>query len=309
MKVIDKLNDCFKKRQKCFSFEYYPPKTEEGLEKFYPRIMRMSELRPCFIDVTWGTGDPTSLRSIDVSQRIQAETGIETMMHLTCTDRSKAEIHDILKVLESSEIQNIMALRGNAPNGSPWQPHPQGFEHASELVSFIREKFGDHFCISVAAYPEGHRDGGGIQPAGYFQTEAYEKELLHLRAKVDAGADFIVTQLCFQFERLAQFVKDCRQVGIRCPIIPGILPIHNMRVFNKIATFSATIPENIAENIMKLENTSQDVFEDYACGLLAGQIGELQKLGFSAIHLYTLNYERVISRVLNGSAAFTYGSG
>ncbi|MFA5624966.1 MAG: methylenetetrahydrofolate reductase [Bradymonadales bacterium] len=295
MKIIEKLWRVQDAAKQCLSFEYYPPKEKKRWPAFFEKVKRMSRLEPEFIDVTWGTGDPTSLDSLEVSQMIQRLTKIDTMMHLTCTHRSKDELYKILKVVRDSEMDNIMALRGNRPDNRAWEAPANGFSSAAELVDFIRDAFKGHFCISVAAYPEGHRDCGTAADPNYYATDAYRRELEYLKQKVDAGADFVVTQLCFDMERLRQFGEDCRDVGINVPIVAGILPIHSLAVYRKIASFSASIPQQIQEEVAALK---QDQIEDYAVDLLLRQLEELRGYGFFAVHLYTLNFEKIIKRTV-----------
>lgn len=299
MKIIDTLQKAFATHTPCLSFEYYPPKNRDKWPDFYEKICRMSRLNPNFIDVTWGTGDPTSLATLEISKNIHAQTGIDTMMHFTCTHRSKSELMNILRqVRDETGIRNIMALRGNRTPDAPWTPHPDGFQNASELIAGIREHFGDTFCISAAAYPEGHREDGLPPSPDFIGTPAYETQIEYLRAKVDAGAEFLVTQLCYNLEQLCRFRDDCAKKGIFCPIVPGILPIHSPQTWDKIAHFSASIPASLAAKYDAIDKSDLAAFEAFAANLLHEQILFLHAEGFWAVHLYTLNYEKLISRAL-----------
>ncbi len=296
MKIIDIIHQCYEHREACFSFEYYPPKMRERWDEFYEKIRLMSRLGPKFIDVTWGTGDPTSLATLEISRNIQAQTNIDTMMHLTCTHRSRQELMDILsEVRRDTQIRNIMALRGNRPLMGNWAAHPEGFQCASELVDGIRKAFGDEFCISVAGYPEGHREDGKAPSPEFRHTQEYRKQIDYLREKVGMGADFIVTQLCFDMEQLCRYRDDCASAGISCPIVPGILPIHSRMTWQKIATFSASIPNELLSRYETASVTDESL-EEFAVELLHEQIDYLHAHGFMAIHLYTLNHARLISR-------------
>jgi len=300
MKIIQKLLKCCQQATPCLSFEYYPPKDRANWPAFYDKVQRMSALAPDFIDVTWGTGNPTSLDSLEISQAIQAVTGIDTMMHLTCTHRSQSELMEILShVKEQAGIQNIMALRGNRPQEGDWQPTPNGFDSAAALVAGIRSHFGDYFSIAVAGYPEGHREDGRVCDPGYIRTQGYYAELDYLKRKIDAGADFVITQLCFDLDQLSRYRDDCHQHGITCPIIPGILPLHSRQVWDRIATFSASIPEALAHEYSRVANADSDSFERFAVDLLSSQLSRLHKEGFWAVHLYTLNHEKIISQYLS----------
>ena len=285
---------------KAVSFEYYPPGNHELLPDFYTKVIRMSKLNPVFIDVTWGTGMASGLTSLEISQKIQQAVGIPVMLHLTCTGRSKQELMEILKIIRKSDIKNIMALRGNKPENQQWQPHPDGFRYAAQLVEFIRHHFDDEFVISVAAYPEGHNNKNTADTnSDYFLTEQYDDELQHLKQKCDAGADFIVTQLCYDMQRIKKFKQDCRKINVQQKIIPGILPIHGWRTYDKINAFDASIPESIKLDINKIPNRNTELLQQYASQLLHDQLKSLHNDDFNIVHIYTLNFEKVIRNTLN----------
>ncbi len=297
MKIIDKLNQLQLEHNPCLSFEYYPPKSRELWTAFYEKIDRMSKLNPDFIDVTWGTGDPTSFASIEISNEVQRRTHIDTMMHITCTHRSKSELLQIVDdLLHHTSINNIMALRGNRPLSGSWQKHPEGFANACELVQALRSKFSDKLGIAVAGYPEGHREDGFPPDPSYVRTQPYYKELEYLKQKIDAGADFIVTQLCFDLDQLCRYRDDCCQAGINVPIVPGLLPIHSHKTWQRIAAFSASIPKDLSNNYEAHAHDDADHLEAFAVDLLNKQINRLHSEGFYAVHLYTLNHERLISK-------------
>ena len=299
-KIIQMVREALDQHAPCFSFEYYPPKNRGNWPGFFQKIERMSLLAPRFIDVTWGTGSPTSTDTLEIAKDIQAQTHIATMMHLTCTHRSKAQLGEILReVYECTELRNIMALRGNRPKDGEWQPHPEGYACAAELVRAIRDAYGDAFCISVAGYPEGHHEFGAPEP-DFVGSDAYFRQIRHLREKVDSGADLIVTQLCYDLDQLCRFRDDCEAYGIHCPIVPGILPVHSAQTWEKIAAFSATIPQKLAEDYARVSREADPAFDDFAVRLLSEQIDFLHAHGFWAVHLYTLNHEKLISRVLKG---------
>ena len=301
MKIIDILrqHQANPLGKTCISFEYYPPKSRERWPEFYEKIARMGSLGPRFIDVTWGTGDPTSLDTIEIAKNIQERTGIDAMMHLTCTHRTREELLDIMAhVVEETPMRNVMALRGNRPKSGDWTPHPGGFGNACELVRALRGRFGDARSIAVAGYPEGHREDGHAPDASFVHSAEYAAQMRYMREKVDAGADFIVTQLCFDLARLCRYRDDCARVGISCPIVPGILPVHGRQTWERIAAFSASIPAELAARYEKAAHGGDEAIEAFAVELLGEQIAYLRHEGFCAVHLYTLNHERVISRAL-----------
>ncbi len=286
MKIIEKVQSAIAAGRSFYSFEYFPPKTEPGLNNLYARIERMGQWHPLFVTITWGAGGSSTDLSFDIAKNIQNLTGMETMMHLTCSRLSRREIGDVLQATRQRGIQNIMALRGDAAGGGAWQPHPEGFRFATDLVRFIRESHGDYFGIAVAAYPERH-----------CKEATYAQELGFLKEKIDAGADLVITQLVYDIDIFLRFVDECRQIGITCPIIPGLLPIHNYRSFTKIARFAASIPAKIVERV-EANKDDDEAIKAYGVSLLIEQIACLQAAKVPGVHLYTLNLEAVVTQAL-----------
>ena len=184
MKLIDKVHGLLDEEQPFYSFEYFPPKTPAGVANLYDRIERMSKLAPAFLDITWGAGGSTAELTFDIATTLQNLVGIETQMHLTCTNMTRERLLDQTR---EQGIQNIVALRGDpAQSSARWSSADPDFQHAIDLVRFIRERHGDYFGISVAGYPEGH-----------LEADSYEQDLRFLKEKVDAGADMVLSQLFY----------------------------------------------------------------------------------------------------------------
>jgi methylenetetrahydrofolate reductase (NADPH) len=285
LKIIKKINQAIEKKTPFYSFEYFPPKTPDGLSNLYDRIARMGEWHPIFVDITWGAGGSTAGLSFDIAKTIQNLTGLETMMHLTCLGMGREEMVQVLATTRQKGIQNILALRGDPPRDRSPETVDE-FRYAIELVRFIRELHGDFFGICVAAYPEGHS-----------KDNSYEQELSFLKEKVDAGADFIVTQLVFDVDIFLRFLDDCRHVGIDCPILPGLMPIHNYRSFSQISRFAASIPKAIVEQVERLKDDDQSI-KDYGVEVLSQMVRRLYDEGVPGVHFYTLNLEQVVTRTL-----------
>ncbi|HAA58041.1 MAG TPA: hypothetical protein DCE42_24985 [Myxococcales bacterium] len=288
MKIIDKINRCKQTGEHCFSFEYFPPRTQAGVENLYARIDRMGRLHPQFIDVTWGAGGSTAERTMEIVTHTQNLSGLETMMHLTCTNMSRKDIAAALCTARENGIQNILALRGDPPIGEEnWEQHGDGFSHAIDLVRFIREEHGDYFGICVAGYPGGH-----------IENPSYERDMHFLREKVDAGADFIITQLFYDVDLFIQFMKDCKKMGIDCPILPGIMPIHSFNSFNKLTQFCRDIPEEIVANIQAIRSDDEAV-KDYGFTLVKGMCERLLEAGVDGLHFYTMNLESIVTHLVD----------
>jgi len=290
MKIIDIINKRWKESSDpIFSFEYFPPKTDKGVENLYERLDRMSLLVPAWIDVTWGAGGSTSTLTLEICQMSQNYLGVETMMHLTCTNMPKEEFASALRKCKESGIQNILALRGDPPRGEAWKQIEGGFANAVDLVRYIRNEYGQWFGVAVAGYPEGHVD-----------AVSYEEDLRHTKEKVDAGADLIITQLFYDTSKFLKYVEDCRRIGITCPIIPGIMPIHGYAGFDRMTTLCKTyVPQHIRDALEAIKNDDEAV-KNYGVKLGIEMCRTLTENGVRALHFYTLNLERSVISILEG---------
>lgn len=286
MKIIEILQKLAREKKKAFSFEFFPPKTDQGFVSLYETIARLKPLNPTYVSVTYGAGGSTRQKTIDLAARMKHQMGIEAMAHLTCLGHTKEELLEILKKIESLGIENVLALRGDPPQGQDqFVPVEGGFSHASELVEFIRS-YGFSFCLAVAGYPEGHQE-----------CKDKDQDLRYLKQKVDMGADFVITQLFFENLDYFDFVERARDLGISCPIIPGIMPIVN---FHQIQRFTrlcgATIPADLLEKLEAVQDDPEKVKEigiqhatEQCLGLLEG--------GAPGIHFYTLNKSDATLRI------------
>ncbi|MDW8095414.1 MAG: methylenetetrahydrofolate reductase [NAD(P)H] [Aquificaceae bacterium] len=272
-----KIGDILRQGTFSLSFEFFPPKTPEGEEELFQTIKNLQELKPTFVSVTYGAGGSTRDRTKRVVKRIHQQTDIRTMVHLTCIAHSKEEITQIVEEYKSIGIRNILALRGDRPAGS-FNPPEDACTYAYQLVSLIRERFGDWFSIGVASYPEGHPESPNM-----------EWEIKYFKKKVDAGADFSITQMFFDNRYYYQFVELCQRAGINIPIIPGIMPITNFAQVRKFASMcGADIPQHLVE---KLEPYVDNPEETLKIGVefATRQCIELLERGVPGLHFYTLN--------------------
>jgi methylenetetrahydrofolate reductase (NADPH) len=262
----------------CFSFEFFPPKTEEGVATLMRTLEDLAPLEPGFVSVTYGAGGSTRDRTVELVTRIKQATGIEAMAHLTCVGHTREELRTVLQRLADARIENVLALRGDPPQGqTTFEPAPGGFRYASELVRFIHEQELP-LCIGGACYPEGH-----------VETTSREDDLRNLKAKVDAGLDFVITQLFFDNAFYFDFVERARRAGINVPIVPGIMPITNYEQLQRFTRMcGATVPMRLALQLEKLKDQPEALVQ-LGVAHATVQCMELLGRGVPGIHFYTLN--------------------
>jgi methylenetetrahydrofolate reductase (NADPH) len=282
-----KIRDLFGRKEPIFSFEFFPPKTEQGERSLLQAVGQLKELRPSFVSVTYGAGGSTREKTIDIVTRIKGEFGIESMAHLTCVGHDRDEIRAILDRLRDSGIENVLPLRGDPPQGeTTFTPTPNGFAHAHELVRFIRAE-GYRFCLAGAGYPEGH-----------VECRDRERDVQYLKKKVEAGVDFLITQLFFDNADYFSFVERARRMGIGLPIVPGIMPVTNVAQIERITSLcGARIPDRLRERMHAVRDDDTAV-HDVGVEYSARQCRELLAAGAPGIHFYTLNKSPATAAIL-----------
>jgi methylenetetrahydrofolate reductase (NADPH) len=261
------------------SFEFFPPKTDEAVAQLERTIVELSDLSPTFVSVTYGAGGSTREKTIEIVSRIKRGAGIEAMAHLTCVGSTQQELASILQRLQASGVENVLALRGDPPKGqAAFSAVDGGFRYASELTAFIREAHGERLCVGGAAYPEKHVECGN--PA---------VDLNNLKRKVDAGLDFLITQLFFDNRHYWEFVERARAAGIRIPIIPGIMPITNAASIERLTiSCGSTLPFKLAAELDRRRGDPRAVTQ-LGVAHATGQCIDLLSGGAPGIHFYTLN--------------------
>jgi methylenetetrahydrofolate reductase (NADPH) len=283
-----KIKDLFGRGKPLFSFEFFPPKDEAGVAALFDTVNRLRDLHPSFVSVTYGAGGSTRRKTIELTKRIKQELGIEAMSHLTCVGHSRGEIRTILDEIEAAGIENIMTLRGDPPRGkAEFVPHPDGFRYADELVAFIRSRKPD-MCLGVAGYPEGHPE-----------ATSKEADLSNLKKKVDAGADFIVTQLFFDNRDYFNLVDRALALGIRLPVIPGIMPITDVGQIKRFTQMcGAKIPSALLAELEMADGIKEAVVK-IGIRYSTAQCESLLKNGAPGIHFYTLNRSTSTQKILS----------
>ena len=275
-------------RQPVVSFEFFPPKTEEGdralLEKHIPALLAT---RPDFCSVTYGAGGSTREKTLMIVDRIQREQQLPALAHLTCVNHTREQVGELLQKIKAIGCQNILALRGDPPGGGEFQPTPGGFEYSAELVKFIRELGG--FSIGVAGFPEGHI---ACQAGKHADWQ-------HLHEKVDAGADFVLTQLFFDNADFLEFRDHLTtKLGIKVPIIPGVIAILSATAIKKFTQMcGAKIPPALGAKLDAL-GTDDAAAAEFGIEYATQQCEELLRAGVPGLHFYTLNKAASTVRVL-----------
>lgn len=272
-----RIDQLFEKGRPTVSFEFFPPKTDEGFTQLFTTIKNLKPLHPSYVSVTYGAGGSTRQKTVDLVTRIQRELDILAMAHLTCVGHTAEDIGEITDRLKSNGIHNILALRGDPPQGQrTFTSTEGGFQHANELVKFIRGR--DAFCLGVAGYPEGHPECPDMLQV-----------LEHLKLKVDAGANFVVSQLFFDNADFYRWRDAARAKGITVPMIAGIMPILNVTQTKKFTSMcGAKIPPALLRTLEAVESNPDAV---YAAGVAhaINQCRDLLKHGVDGLHFYTLN--------------------
>ena len=281
-----RISQLYATRRPVFSFEFFPPKSDAGYRALYRTIEELKRLDPGFVSVTCHSAGQNRTKTAELVIRIQRELGITAMAHMTCTGQTQAELAATLGELEAAGIENVLALRGDAPRDQPdWRPVPGGFRHASELAAFVKSRFA--FTVGGGCYPEKHHEA----PSAAVDLE-------NLKRKVEAGVEFLITQLFLDNRHYFAFVERARAAGIPVPIVPGIMPmvsLHNLRTAMRLSPGSETPRELEAELAAVADDKERSLEVGVAWATL--QCRELLERGAPGIHFYTLNQSPATRRV------------
>lgn len=289
VKIVDLIENLGE--EPFFACEFFPPKTSKGIENLLARVERMAKLGALFASITWGAGGTSSETSLELASSFQNKIGIPTLLHLTCTNMDQEILDNTLKAAKEAGIQNILALRGDPPREDYTQR--SDFSNAADLVKYIKRSYGDQFCIGVAGYPEGHAQGAASEPS-------VDRDIPFLKEKVDAGADFIITQLFYDPTKFESYVaKVNKSLDKKIPIIPGLMPINTYKTFLRSAKLSsASIPKSITEKLSKIEVQDDEQVKNLGIEILVDLIKSLQSHGVKGFHFYTLNLEKSVTEIV-----------
>ncbi len=271
-----------------FSYEFFPPRTEQAEQNLNQAVQQLKSLKPHYFSVTFGAGGSTKEKTFETVVKLQQQTGIAVAPHLSCMAASKAGLQQLLQDYQQHNIKRIVALRGDQPSGvGRWDAGD--FNHANELVRFIREQTGDYFTIDVAAYPEVHPEAPSAQ-----------RDLLFFKQKVDAGANSAITQYFYNPDAYFNFIERCQCVGINIPIIAGIMPISN---YAQLARFSqacgAEIPRWLQRRLADFAEDDKACLQDFGVEFVSQMCRRLLDGGAAGLHFYTLNNAHLTLRIIN----------
>lgn len=282
-----KIKELIDRNKYSISFEFFPPKTGEEEERLFETIDRLETLKPTFVSVTYGAGGSTMKNTRQVVKRTTEETALTVMPHLTCINQSPAELIDLLSDYRQFGIENILALRGDLPRGMKMSDLTDGRCYARDLVQLVASL--NAFSIGVAVYPEGHLESPNL-----------EMDMLHTKEKIDAGADFAITQMFFDNRVYYDFMERAEKIGIRVPIIPGIMPVTDIARIKRFSQIcGATLPKAAVE---RLEEAAGEEAQKIGVDFATRQCEDLWRNGIRYFHFYTLNRSDVVSEILHNLA-------
>jgi methylenetetrahydrofolate reductase (NADPH) len=275
------ISEILEKTRPTFSFEFFPPKNREASEELYQTISTLAPLEPSFVTITYGAGGTTRELTRDLVIRLQRDNKLSVVSHLTAVNAGQDEIYSILQKYNENGVYNMMALRGDPPKGAvQFVPCANGFCHAADMVAFIKTSF-PNMCVGVAGYPEGHPE-----------SRNRLQEMDYLKAKVDAGADYIITQLFFDNRDYFDFVERCELSGIKVPILPGILPITSQKSMQRMSDLAAGVrfPAKLIKALARAED--EETFAKVGVHWATQQVLDLLHNDVRGIHFYTFNKSR-----------------
>jgi methylenetetrahydrofolate reductase (NADPH) len=286
-----RIDQILEERRPCFSFEFFPPRDDAGMERLRHALEELRQDEPEYVSVTYGAGGSTRDRTVEITKWIKEELELEAMAHLSCVGEPVDRLRELLSEIQDAGIDNVLALRGDPPRGeTEWRPHPEGLSYSTELAALISSEYD--FCVGAACFPEVHPEAPDMA-----------HDIRFLKEKIASGASFLITQLFFDNDFYFDFVEEARAAGITVPIIAGIMPVTN---FNQIKKFTemcaASIPEEFERELAQRADDPEAVTE-LGVAYATLQCADLLARGAPGIHFYTLNKSPATRAILSALRA------
>jgi methylenetetrahydrofolate reductase (NADPH) len=274
-------------RKPTVSFELFPPRSAKGAESLEKVIDELAALAPDFVSVTFGAGGSTREGSYQLVEKLKNEKKLEVLAYFACYGLSPDDITAVLDSYQALGVENVLAVRGDTPREQEdFEPHPESLSHASDLLAFIRPRYS--FCLGAAGYPEGHVD-----------CESKDKDAEYLKLKVESGADYIISNYCYDDKYFFDFVQRCRAIGIDVPIVPGVMPIYSVKMLEMLAGLcGATITEEVRRGIASLPEGDKEALNDFGIEFAVGQCRELLEAGAPGLHFYTMDRSKSVAGIV-----------
>lgn len=280
-----KIRDILKETTPHISFEVFPPKTDDGFESVLAATDRIAALKPSYISVTYGAGGGTSKNTVNIASHIKDDLGVTSLAHLTCVSSTREHVHEVIGQLKERKIENILALRGDIPKDLEF-PLPNQYKYACELIEDIKSQ-GD-FCIGAACYPEGH-----------VETEHKRDDIINLKHKVDCGVDFLTTQMFFENSIFYNFLYKIREKGIMVPVLPGIMPITNVKQIKRSCEMSGTVLPQRFRDVLDRFGDNPKAMQQAGIAYATDQIIDLFANGINHVHIYSMNKPEVAEAIMS----------
>lgn len=283
-----KVKDILEKKRPAFSYEVFPPKKEDAFESVERAALEIASLKPDFMSVTYGAGGGTSRFTAEIASRIQEKQGVPVIAHLTCVTSTREKVRGVLKEITDKNIENVLALRGDIPADGQVE---HDYRYASELVEEIRE-IAPSLCIGAACYPEGHPEASSVR-----------EDILHLKKKVDAGVDFITTQLFFDNEHFYHFLYHLREAGVTVPVLAGVMPITKTVQLRRAADMAGATPPKRFLALLDHYGDNPAAMEQAGIIYASEQVVDLIANHVSGVHIYTMNRPDIAKKILENVRA------
>jgi methylenetetrahydrofolate reductase (NADPH) len=284
MKVTDMWAS---KGKPTISFEFFPPRSDKQAETLVKAIDKLAALEPDFVSVTFGAGGSTRQGSYRLAEKLKKRKDLEVMAYFAGYGLGPADIDAVLEDYASLGVENILVVRGDPPKEGDFQPHPDSFPHASDLLAYLRPRYG--FCLGAAGYPEGH-----------IEAPSRDKDIEYLRLKIAQGAEYIIANYFYDNRFFFDFLDRCGAAGITVPIVPGIMPIYSVKMLEMLANLcGATITEQVREGLAALPEDDKDALLDFGVEFALGQCRELLEAGVPGLHIYTMDRSRSPAGIVN----------